>query len=81
MLRRAIEKKEWRKSYKNWKLKDTILTEKIKHKNLLLYSPEGEVFYVDILFRFCKEKNLCYTSMLQLIRQKYSQHKGWRLYQ
>jgi len=42
-----------------------------------LKSPDGEVFIIDNMSKFCKENDLTARLMISVAHGKYKQHKGW----
>ncbi len=41
-------------------------------------SPEGEVYKVDNMTKFCYDRNLTQSSMSQVWNEKLKTHKGWK---
>lgn len=52
---------------------------KKKCKIYEFFSPDGNKFIVDDLSAFCGKNNLCKTTMHQVAKGKYIQHRGWSL--
>ena len=44
-----------------------------------LKSPEGEIFVIDNMSKFCKENNLTARLMTSVAQGKYKHHKGWEV--
>ena len=56
-----------------------ILSIKSLKYKYTLKSPNGEVFIIDNMKKFCEENNLTARLMTSVAQGKYKQHKGWEV--
>jgi group I intron endonuclease len=63
------------KTYKGWRLPDTIIQQKS------IQSPEGVVYSLDYMkhTQFCKQHNLTLTGLSSILNHKQKTHRGWKL--
>jgi hypothetical protein len=55
------------------------LSARSKKYKYTLKSPNGEIFIIDNMKKFCEENNLTTRLMISVAHGKYKQHKGWEV--
>lgn len=88
-------KKEWWTCYKEDWIGEVVLKkdkprpirrgytkrkETKKHVNIILADFNYKKFYVENVYAFCKENNLCYSSIVRVIKGEREHHKNWKFY-